>query len=239
MIIKYATTEQADARSEELWDSVKGNGWQPGNVTTRLYGTRTRTGDAESDADLPDGIDAALVISERDEALDKLLAESVVTAGEAVAVAKLYPAWETGIAYNDDDIVTYNGDVYVIRQPHTSQADWTPPQVLALYMVYRANAETLLPWIQSEKVAVGWQRTFDGKTYAAIQPHVTQSDWTPPAVPALWSLVTPPTAEWAYPVAYKVGDVVTYQGREYRCRQAHTSISTWTPAAVLALWLPL
>lgn len=61
------------------------------------------------------------------------------------------------------------------------------------------------------------------------------------ATPALWKaiVVTPPTAEWAVGVAYKVGDIVTYKGLEYQCRQAHTSILSWNPEAVLSPWLPL
>ena len=162
-----------------------------------------------------------------------------MTALEAIPVAPLYPAWAVGVAYQVDDICTYDGDLYVVRRAHTSQADWQPPNVLALYRVYRQDAETLLEWIPSESVEVGWQRTYDGTTYECIQAHTTQSDWTPPATPALWSIVSEPTDEWQAWTAYTIGDVVSYQGLLYECRQSHTSQPGWEPPNVLALWLPL
>lgn len=43
-------------------------------------------------------------------------------------------------------------------------------------------------------------------------------------------------AEWAYPVAYKVGAIRLHAGRLYRCVQAHTSQENWTPDAAASLW---
>ena len=96
----------------------------------------------------------------------------------------------------------------------------------------------MLAWVAGESVTVGTQRTYGGKTYKCLQAHVTQADWTPPSVPALWAevVVVPPDGAWAVGVAYKVGDRVTYQGKTYRCLQAHTSIATWHPDVVPALW---
>ena len=48
---------------------------------------------------------------------------------------------------------------------------------------------TRLTGFAGEQVYKGTQRTFDSVLYEAIQEHVTQSDWTPPAVPALWEVV--------------------------------------------------
>lgn len=42
--------------------------------------------------------------------------------------------WTVGVAYAIGDIVTYNGAEYECRQSHTSQAEWTPPAVLALWL---------------------------------------------------------------------------------------------------------
>jgi hypothetical protein len=116
-----------------------------------------------------------------------------------------------------------------------------------LFVVYREDADDVLDWIAGESVIIGMRRIYEGIAYRCIQGHVTQVDWTPPATPALWALVAPPTEEWAAGVAYTGdntagagnGDVVMYQGNEYRCLQSHTSIATWTPAAVPALWLKL
>ena len=134
----------------------------------------------------------------------------------------------------------YGDGVVVVRQDHT-RTEHEPSTVPALFLVWRADAGDVLPWIAGEQVWVGTQRTYGGATYTALQSHVTESTWQPPNVPALWAVVVeePTTDEWAVGVAYSVGDEVTYGGVLYRCRQAHTSIATWTPPAVLALWLPL
>jgi hypothetical protein len=237
--IPYETIQEADARSAEWWAAVRGPGWQEGNVTQFLYGRRVRTGDPEADEGLPDGVDAAIVVG-RDGDLDSLISLDAeqMTAPEVMPCVPLYPAWEAGVGYGVGDILTYEGRMCCVRQAHSSQADWPPPLVPALFQVWRDNADTLLPWVAGERVEVGWQRSYDGSDYAVIQAHVSQVDYTPlETLGTLWSLVMPPTADWAVGVAYKVGDHVIYLGNEYICLQAHTSIQTWNPVATLnVLW---
>lgn len=43
-------------------------------------------------------------------------------------------------------------------------------------------------------------------------------------------------AEWAYPVAYTVGQLRRHNGKLYRCVQPHTSQSDWTPDTAASLW---
>jgi chitodextrinase len=238
--IPYPTLADADNQSAAWWDAVKGPGWQPGNVTQYLYGRRIRTGDTETDAELPDGVDYAIRIAGRDADLDSLITNDELEPREAGECAGLYPAWALGGQYAVGDLVSYQAALYKCRQAHTAvDAGWTPPSVPALWLVYRKDADQALAWVAGEPVTVGLHRTHGGAEYICLQAHVTQSDWTPPASPTLWQGVAPPTGEWAYPVAYKIGDRVTYQGNTYECRQAHTSQVGWTPAAVPALWLKL
>lgn len=124
------------------------------------------------------------------------------------------------------------------RQEHTRQADWPPETTLALFTVWRPDSPDMI-WIPGEPVDVGDRRIYDGVEYECLQAHVTQADWTPPSVPALWRVVVAPSAEWQPYTAYQVGDEVLYAGVLYRCRQAHTSLPGWEPPNVLALWLPL
>jgi hypothetical protein len=78
---------------------------------------------------------------------------------------------------------------------------------------------------------------YDGAVYQCIQAHSSQSDWSPPAVPALWvRLAEPGQVEWMAGVAYAVNDEVTYNSVWYRCLQAHTSQVGWEPPNVPALW---
>lgn len=141
---------------------------------------------------------------------------------------------EQGAIYNAD------GTLVMVRQPH-ARTLYPPAETPALFVVYREDAADVLAWVAGESVGVGTLRTYGDDTYRALQAHVTQADWTPPAVPALWALFAeePPTDEWATGVSYTAGDVVTYGGAEYECRQSHTSQVGWEPPNVLALWLPL
>ena len=43
-------------------------------------------------------------------------------------------------------------------------------------------------------------------------------------------------AEWAYPIAYTVGQIRRYNGTLYKCVQAHTSQADWAPPAPPSLW---
>lgn len=46
---------------------------------------------------------------------------------------------------------------------------------------------------------MGTRRMYEGVEYECLQSHVTQADWTPDVVPALWAVIepeTPTTPEW-------------------------------------------
>jgi hypothetical protein len=140
-----------------------------------------------------------------------------------------------------DAIYQHNGQAVIVRQSH-NRTEHEPADVPALFMVHREDAGQGVEWIAGEQVYVGTERTYEGSTYRCLQAHVTQSDWTPDATPALWAVVAEepePTDEWQVGVSYAIGDVVTYKGIQYECRQAHTSQAGWEPPRVLALWLPL
>lgn len=161
---------------------------------------------------------------------------------EAVAGAPAFapPALPAqGTWLDAGDIYTYNGDLLMVRQSHY-RTEHAPATVPALFTVYRPDGDEVLAWVAGEQVSVSTRRTYGGSTYRCIQAHVTQADWTPPAVPALWALVAveppPGPAQWATGVAYSVNQQVVYNGTTYRCLQAHTSQASWTPPAVPALW---
>lgn len=52
----------------------------------------------------------------------------------SVEVFKLFPLWESGNLYDVGAKVRYNDVLYKCIQEHTSQADWTPDQVPALFI---------------------------------------------------------------------------------------------------------
>ena len=65
-------------------------------------------------------------------------ARSVLTDEQAAECKDLYPDWKIGIVYDPDGVegpnrFTYNGILYKALTKHTSQADWIPGSVPAVY----------------------------------------------------------------------------------------------------------
>lgn len=134
--ILFATLQAAIDRSAELWDLVKGPGWQEGDHTLYKYLA------AEFD-----GIGPALVVNRRDADLDALILEDQLTDDELAALVSVYPVWETGTSYRVDDLAAYEDQLYRCVQAHTSQVDWTPAVVPALWV--RITLEGVIPeWVQ-------------------------------------------------------------------------------------------
>lgn len=238
-IIPYDDLNTAKQRNKDLWEQVLGRPKNPGDVTDSLYTLRQRTGIPEADWDLPDGVDAALFVANRDATLDDLLRAEDMTAAEIAELVSLYPAWANATAYAIGNLAGYGGKLYKCVQAHTSQTDWTPPIAVALW-VECAPDGVILPWRQPtgahDAYPLGALVTHNGYTW---QSDYAANVWEPGVFG--WTNLTPPppTQAWSYPVAYKVGDEVTYNGRLYRCLQAHTSQAGWTPTAVPALWQDL
>ena len=69
-----------------------------------------------------------------------------LTDEQAETVTVLFPKWETGIAYKVGDRRQYDGLLYKCVQAHTSQSDWTPDVVPALWV--RTSTEEWPEWIQ-------------------------------------------------------------------------------------------
>lgn len=65
---------------------------------------------------------------------------------EAETVTILFENWAAGVAYAVGDRRQYDGLLYRCVQAHTSQDDWTPPQVPALWV--RTSTEEWPEWIQ-------------------------------------------------------------------------------------------
>ena len=52
----------------------------------------------------------------------------------ALDAMAIYPAWEIGAAYATNDRIRYGANLYKCVQAHTSQSDWTPDAVPALWV---------------------------------------------------------------------------------------------------------
>lgn len=102
-------------------------------------------------------------------------------------VATQFPSLPAaGTPLKSGEIYSWNSGAVMVRQDHI-RTEHDPGTVPALFIVHRLDDG--IDWIAGEQVYVGTRRTYNAALYEAIQAHVTQSDWTPPAVPALWKVV--------------------------------------------------
>lgn len=66
---------------------------------------------------------------------------------DALEAVELFPKWAVGIAYEKGQRVSYDGELYRCEQSHTSQADWTPDAVKALWTPVAEPGEIPV-WVQ-------------------------------------------------------------------------------------------
>ena len=111
------------------------------------------------------------------------------TIGDAAVaeVAALFPDWTPGAKVKPGDVLAWDGTLVEVIQGHTTQADWTPDRVPALFKVHRTPEMTA--WVAGITVAAGERFTFGGATWECVQAHTTQKGWEPDKVPALWKKV--------------------------------------------------
>ena len=108
------------------------------------------------------------------------------TIGDAAVaeVAALFPDWTPGAKVKPGDVLAWDGTLVEVIQGHTTQADWTPDKVPALFKVHRTPEMTA--WVAGITVAAGERFTFGGATWECVQAHTTQKGWEPPTTPSLW-----------------------------------------------------
>ena len=107
---------------------------------------------------------------------------------DAVAeVAALFPDWTPGVKVAPGDVLAWDGTLVEVIQAHTTQADWTPDKVPALFRIHRTPQMT--EWVAGIAVKAGERFGYGGATWEVVQAHTTQKGWEPDKVPALWKKV--------------------------------------------------
>ena len=75
-------------------------------------------------------------------------AASSLDDADALESVEFFPSWSgDGIQYEKGQRVRYDGELYRCEQSHTSQADWTPDAVKALWTVVAEPGEISV-WVQ-------------------------------------------------------------------------------------------
>lgn len=95
-------------------------------------------------------------------------------------------AWASGNKYNSGDVVSYKNSLYKVVQSHTSQSDWTPDVVPALFTrvyegAYQEDGQTeIQEWVQPTGAHDAYQMddvvTHNGSTWKST---VDNNVWEP------------------------------------------------------------
>ncbi len=108
--------------------------------------------------------------------------------------------WKPGLSVQVGDVYSYGAFLWRCLQAHTTQGDWPPDVVPALWRkVEVIPEETVRVWQAGVDYAVGDEVAYpdaDGSFFSCLQAHTSQAGWEPPNVPALWK-----TKENAVPIS--------------------------------------
>lgn len=156
-------------------------------------------------------------------------------ANAAVAAATGNPAdaqtWTVPRYDNMGNIVAYICSWDMVATGHDLA------QILAAVQAQAPTTSEVPKWAAGQPVAVGVRRWYDNILYECVQAHTTQSDWTPPVVPALWKAYRADLAAWVQPTgaqdAYALGARVTYNGSQW---ESLIPANVWSPTAYPQGW---
>ena len=90
-----------------------------------------------------------MITKQRARQLRHFIEEGAVSLSDEVALEakELFPNWKPDQTYERGIRVRYDGELYRCEQSHTSQADWTPDAVKALWTVVAEPGEIPV-WVQ-------------------------------------------------------------------------------------------
>ncbi|MDO5299625.1 MAG: hypothetical protein Q4F18_09370 [Clostridia bacterium] len=98
--------------------------------------------------------------------------------------------WKPGLAVLVGDVYSYGSFLWRCLQAHTTQNDWPPDVVPALWRkVEIIHEDEARVWQVGVDYALGDEVAYpdaDGSFFVCLQAHTSQTGWEPPNVPALW-----------------------------------------------------
>lgn len=103
--------------------------------------------------------------------------------------------WQPGLSVQVGDVYAWGGFLWRCIQAHTTQSDWLPDKVPALWhKVEIVHEDEVCVWQAGVNYAAGDEVAYPdagGTRYACLQSHTALAGWELPNVPALWKAKTP------------------------------------------------
>lgn len=116
------------------------------------------------------------------------IARNYLTDEQALEAVAIYPQFKAGIAVTvGQRYVDSNGDLYKVVQAHTTQSDWQPSTVPALFTKISLDEWPLFvqPTGAQDVYGIGDKVTFNGQHYVS---KIDNNSWSPADYPAGWEL---------------------------------------------------
>ena len=141
--------------------------------------------DADAQAEQAAAAEVALTPFERAArlAISKMVLATDLTENQIADLVDVFAPWTTGTAYATNTITRYDGKVYECIQPHTSQTDWTPDVVPALWAIRSPSPNVIEAWVQpyggSGTYIEGAIVTHNGETWLNTVAAPTLNVWEP------------------------------------------------------------
>ena len=125
------------------------------------------------------------------QAIRKLIRVDELSEEELTEMIDLYKSYQVDKLYKVNDIFKYEGKLYKVIQEHTSQEDWIPSELPALYL--NLMPENVIPeWVQPtgghDAYNVGDKVIFEDDVYESL---IDNNTWSPVDYPQGWELITP------------------------------------------------
>ena len=156
-------------------------------IPTEVWTERPMTA-AEIEAATYPSVEQSLLKAARLTVVPQVISGTIPEA-EMVEYAGLFPPWAVGLEVSVGEVYRWDGTLVEALQAHTTQSDWTPDIVPALFKIHRAVG-SVAAWVQPtgahDAYALGERVTFKGATYESV---IDANVWSPTAYPAGWTLI--------------------------------------------------
>ena len=111
---------------------------------------------------------------------------------DALEAVELFPEWATGTAYTVGQRVRYEDKLYRCEQAHTSQDDWTPPSVPALWTEVAKPGEIPVwkqPTGSQDAYMIGDKVHYPTAEDAVYESTIDYNVYSPEAYPQGWKQI--------------------------------------------------